>query len=60
MNENCDFPEQGKDDQKHGDSECGADRRAVEEEVGEGEGEEQDSEDHHHLAGDRAQSLEER
>lgn len=43
---------QGKDSQEHGDSECGADCRAVEEQVGEREGEEQDNEKHHHLARD--------
>ena len=51
---------QSKDHQESSDSECGADRRAVEEEVGEREGEEQDAEDPLHLAGDRAQPLEER
>ncbi len=51
---------QGKNRQEHSVSECGADCRAVEEQVGEREGEEQDAEKHSHLAGDRAQPLEER
>lgn len=51
---------QGKDHQEPSVSECGADCRAVEEQVGEREGEEQDAEKHCHLAGDRAQPLEER
>lgn len=51
---------QGKDRQEHSVSECGADRRTVEEQVGEREGEEQDVEKHSHLAGDRAQPLERR
>ena len=50
----------GKDGQEHSVSECGADRRAVEEQVGEREGEEQDAEKHRHLARDRAQPVEER
>lgn len=49
---------QSKDHQEHSDSERGADRRAVEEQVGEREGEEQDAEKHCHLAGERAQPLE--
>ena len=51
---------QGKDHKEHSDSERGADRRAVEEQVGEREGEEQDAEKHRELAGERAQPLEER
>lgn len=49
---------QGKDSQEQCVSECGADGRAVEEQVGEGEGKEQDAEKYRHLAGDRAQPLE--
>lgn len=51
---------QGKDGEEHSVSERGADSGAVEEQVGEREGEEQDAEKHCHLARDRAQPLEER
>lgn len=50
---------QGKDHKEHSESECGADCRAVEKKVGEREGEEQDTEEQCHLAGERAQPLEE-
>lgn len=51
---------QGKDGQEPGHPERGADSRAVEEQVGEGEGEEQDAEEHRHPAGDGAQPVERR
>lgn len=51
---------QSKDHQEHSVCERGADSRAVEEEIWEGEREEQDAKEHHHLAGERAQPLEER
>lgn len=50
---------QGKDGQEHSVFERGAHRRAVEEQVGEREGEEQDAEKHCHLARDRTQPVEE-
>lgn len=53
------FVSQGKDHKEHSESECGADGRAVEDQVGEREGEEQDTEEHCDLAGERAQPLEE-
>lgn len=49
---------QGKDGQEPSDSKCGADGWAVEEQVGKGEGEEQDPEKHRHPAGDGTQPLE--
>lgn len=55
------FPHtQSKDHQEHGHCQRGADGRAVEAEIWEGEGEEQDPEEHGHLVGERAQPLEER
>lgn len=51
---------QSQNHQEHSESECWADCRAVEEEVGKGEGEKQDAQKHHHLAGERAQPLAER
>ena len=51
---------QSQDHQEHGVGEPGADGRGVEEEVWEGEGQEQESEDHHPEAGGRTQPLEER
>lgn len=51
---------QGKDGQEPSELERGADGRAVEEQVGKGEGEEQDAEKHRHPAGDGAQPVERR
>lgn len=51
---------QSKDHQEHCDGEHRADSRAVEAEVRAREGEEQDSEEHCHLAGERTESLEKR
>ena len=53
------FSIQSEDHQEHCDGERGADGGAVEAEVREREGEEQDPEEYRHLAGERAQSLEE-
>lgn len=49
---------QGKDGEKHCHPERGADSRTVEEQMGKREGEEQDTEEHHHVAGDGAEPLE--
>lgn len=49
---------QSKDHQEYCDGEYRADGRAVEAEIWAREGEEQDSEEHRHLAGEWAQSLE--
>lgn len=49
---------QGKDGQKHSHSERGADGRTMEEQMGKREGEKQDTEEHRHFAGDRAEPLE--
>lgn len=51
---------QGEDGQEPGQPQRGADGRAVEEQVGKGEGAEQDAEEHRHPAGDGAQPVERR
>lgn len=58
-NRQCYLFHQGKDHKEHSDSECGTDCRAVENQVGEREGEEQDAEEQRDVAGERAQPLEE-
>lgn len=55
----CYLFHQGKDHKEHSDPECGTDCRAVENQVGEREGEEQETEEHCDVAGERAQPLEE-